>query len=246
MSQPDFARIRIAPSYASSPAATQAHLVLRQLRRALSADAAILCFLARPDEIHVPFAISGYSRSLVEFLCTTFVQDDPTFAMLRGDAQRSYSWADVPGFDESDSALAHFRPAGFNEGCSVPLFDSLGRYVGTCHVSVREPEFPRHGAAVLELLRPTLSGLAEGVQRQAQAWITRRELDVIRLVAAGQSNVEIAAALQVTLSTVRRHLEHVFDKIGVDNRVSVTTAAIGMGLVQAPAASAVLRADSAG
>ncbi len=69
---------------------------------------------------------------------------------------------------------------------------------------------------------------------------------MIRLVAAGQSNVEIAAALQVTLSTVRRHLEHVFDKIGVDNRVSVTTAAIGMGLVQAPAVSAVLRADSAG
>jgi DNA-binding CsgD family transcriptional regulator len=50
--------------------------------------------------------------------------------------------------------------------------------------------------------------------------LTRREQDVLALVADGRSNAEIAAALWITTSTVRKHLEHVYDKLGVSSRTA--------------------------
>jgi DNA-binding CsgD family transcriptional regulator len=50
--------------------------------------------------------------------------------------------------------------------------------------------------------------------------LTRREQDVLALVADGRSNAEIAAALWITTSTVRKHLEHVYNKLGVNNRTA--------------------------
>lgn len=48
--------------------------------------------------------------------------------------------------------------------------------------------------------------------------LTRREFEVLGLVAAGRSNREIADELVVTLETVKKHLSHVFDELGAANR----------------------------
>lgn len=50
--------------------------------------------------------------------------------------------------------------------------------------------------------------------------LTRRELQVLELVAQGKSNAEIAAILWVTRSTVRKHLEHVYEKLEVNSRTA--------------------------
>jgi LuxR family transcriptional regulator, maltose regulon positive regulatory protein len=55
--------------------------------------------------------------------------------------------------------------------------------------------------------------------------LTARELEVLRLLAAGASNRAIAEQLVVTLETVKKHLSHIFDKLGVANR----TQAVGRG-----------------
>ena len=54
--------------------------------------------------------------------------------------------------------------------------------------------------------------------------LTRRELEVMRCVAAGLTNEEIARRLWIEVPTVRKHLEHVFDKLGVRNRTAAVTA----------------------
>jgi DNA-binding CsgD family transcriptional regulator len=61
--------------------------------------------------------------------------------------------------------------------------------------------------------------------------LTARELEVLRLVAAGKSNREIAAALVISEHTARRHLQNIFAKLDVSSRAAATALAIRRGLV---------------
>jgi len=62
--------------------------------------------------------------------------------------------------------------------------------------------------------------------------LTERELEVLRLVAAGDSNQEIARKLVVTLATVKTHINHIFSKLDAESRVQVVARARALGLLQ--------------
>lgn len=66
------------------------------------------------------------------------------------------------------------------------------------------------------------------------AGLTDREVEVLRLVAQGRSNREIAADLCISLKTARNHVEHVYTKLGVNNRTQASLAAIDRGLTAFP------------
>ena len=61
--------------------------------------------------------------------------------------------------------------------------------------------------------------------------LTARETEVLRHVALGLSNKDIAAALSVTDETVKTHVTHVLAKLGVDNRAQAIVQALKRGLV---------------
>jgi DNA-binding CsgD family transcriptional regulator len=61
--------------------------------------------------------------------------------------------------------------------------------------------------------------------------LSRRELDVLRLMADGQSNQEIAQVLVVALNTVKMHIKHIYRKLNVKNRVQAVAQARGLGLL---------------
>jgi DNA-binding NarL/FixJ family response regulator len=61
--------------------------------------------------------------------------------------------------------------------------------------------------------------------------LSRRELEVLRLVASGKSNREIAAALVISEHTVARHLQNIFAKLGVSSRAAATAFAFEHRLV---------------
>jgi DNA-binding NarL/FixJ family response regulator len=71
--------------------------------------------------------------------------------------------------------------------------------------------------------------LAEGM---ARVQVTPRELSALRLMADGQSNKEIATALGITERTVKTHLGHLFDKLGVTSRTEAVKVATRRGLVR--------------
>jgi DNA-binding CsgD family transcriptional regulator len=53
--------------------------------------------------------------------------------------------------------------------------------------------------------------------------LTPREREIVFLVAAGKTNAQIAAELWVTPSTVKKHLENVYQKLGVSSRAAAAT-----------------------
>ena len=61
--------------------------------------------------------------------------------------------------------------------------------------------------------------------------LSRRELEVLRLVAAGHSNPAIAAQLHLGEATVKTHLGHVFEKLEVGDRTRAVTRAMELGLL---------------
>jgi ATP/maltotriose-dependent transcriptional regulator MalT len=65
------------------------------------------------------------------------------------------------------------------------------------------------------------------------AGLTEREVEVLRLIAAGMTNNEIAAELYLSAKTVSRHLSNIFTKIGVSSRAGATAFAFEHGLVEA-------------
>jgi DNA-binding CsgD family transcriptional regulator len=70
-------------------------------------------------------------------------------------------------------------------------------------------------------------------QTPLPAGLTSREAEVLRLVAAGLSNAEIAAALFLSVKTVSRHLSNIFTKIQVTSRAAATAFAFENELVEA-------------
>jgi len=61
--------------------------------------------------------------------------------------------------------------------------------------------------------------------------LTARELEVLRLVAAGKSNRDIAAELSISDHTARRHIQNIFAKLGVSSRAAATAFAYERGLL---------------
>jgi DNA-binding CsgD family transcriptional regulator len=57
--------------------------------------------------------------------------------------------------------------------------------------------------------------------------ITERERQILALVAAGKTNAEIASVLSISPRTVQKHLEHIFQKLGVETRTAAAVRALG-------------------
>ncbi|MDT0450573.1 response regulator transcription factor [Streptomyces hesseae] len=72
----------------------------------------------------------------------------------------------------------------------------------------------------LRLLRDLAPARTTSVARPAQP-LSAREMEVIHAIARGRTNLEIAAALFITLSTVKSHLATIQNKLGVRNRVEI-------------------------
>jgi DNA-binding NarL/FixJ family response regulator len=95
-----------------------------------------------------------------------------------------------------------------------------------------------HPAPAAEAAPTVAPGLAAsehrgGVRAASRHGLSAREIEVLRLVAAGRSNGEIAERLFITRKTAGVHVTHILNKLGVSNRVEAAMAAARMGLVNA-------------
>jgi DNA-binding NarL/FixJ family response regulator len=84
--------------------------------------------------------------------------------------------------------------------------------------------------AGLHAVPPPVYEDAQLLVEAEKAGLTVRELEVVRLIAQGQSNAEMAAALFVSDATVKTHINHIFSKLGARDRAQVIIKARQMGL----------------
>jgi DNA-binding NarL/FixJ family response regulator len=81
-------------------------------------------------------------------------------------------------------------------------------------------------------LAPAVASRVMGHLRKPGAdTLSERELDVLRRVAKGRSNKEIAAEMHISQATVKTHLIHIYRKLDVNDRTSAVTAALERGLI---------------
>ena len=132
---------------------------------------------------------------------------------------------------ERASVIEAFRAGAHGVFSRTEPFRLLGKCIQCVHngqvwASSSELHF------VLEALaKPTLSNF----QINGESLLSARETDVVRCVAEGMTNREIAHRLKLTEHTVKNYLFRIFDKLGVSSRVEVVLYALGNG-VPRPAA----------
>jgi len=68
-------------------------------------------------------------------------------------------------------------------------------------------------------------------ERVSHRTLTNRELEVLRMVAKGLGNKEIAAALNIAEVTVKLHVSHVLEKLNVNDRTQAATVALQRGII---------------
>jgi two-component system, NarL family, nitrate/nitrite response regulator NarL len=84
-------------------------------------------------------------------------------------------------------------------------------------------------ADLVQILRALLA--SSGKLQERSFGLTRRELEILSTVVAGYSNKEIARQLSLSEDTVKHHLSHIFDKLGVSNRLELAMFAVNHRLV---------------
>jgi DNA-binding CsgD family transcriptional regulator len=105
-------------------------------------------------------------------------------------------------------------------GCAI----GSGSVVQLCY-DRRRRFFTEQEIAVLSMVEPAIRRLVRGcAQPQSSDVLSRSERKVLALVSTGASNREVAEELVVTVSTVRKHLENAYRKLGVTNRTAAALA----------------------
>jgi DNA-binding NarL/FixJ family response regulator len=103
--------------------------------------------------------------------------------------------------------------------------------IEACRAAMRGEPFV-YPAAASALIRDYLERAAAGEEDVPADPLTPRELEVVKLIAEGQTSEEIADALIISHKTVDRHRANVLEKLGMRNRVELTRYAIKRGLVE--------------
>ena len=74
--------------------------------------------------------------------------------------------------------------------------------------------------------------MAEQILQEDIPILTDRETEILTILAKGLSNREIASVLGISKATIRTHLEHIYEKLDVTNRVEAVTEGIKKGIIE--------------
>jgi ATP/maltotriose-dependent transcriptional regulator MalT len=116
-------------------------------------------------------------------------------------------------------------------GIVALLFSALGIWLGLKLTRKRETVVVKEVRVPVTVPVASSARFVPNVARQEQLRITRRELEILELMAAGLSNREIAERLYVSENTVKTHAGRVLDKLNARRRTQAVQLAREAGLI---------------
>jgi DNA-binding NarL/FixJ family response regulator len=191
----------------------------------LRPDVALLDLrMPKLDGAQVTAALATQAPEVRVLILTTFADDDAVLPALRAGAV-GYLTKDTTG----EALVAAIADVAAGRTVLDPAVQrrlvELATAGGTPSTE-RAPSAPVPSAPA-----PSAMHAAPGASTEAEAaGLTRREVDVVRLVAEGLTNRQIARRLVVSEATVKTHLNHVLSKLDVDGRPALVAWAWRQGL----------------
>jgi ATP/maltotriose-dependent transcriptional regulator MalT len=172
-----------------------------------------LAAIATTAETPLPHAMSGYARGSV-----LLAAGEPATALV--ELRRSYvAWRDLDVAYDAARARVQIglacRALGDEDAAELELESA-------------RTTFERLDAAT-DLTRVAQLLASRGTRGASE--LTDRECEVLRLVATGMTNREVASTLHLSPHTVGRHLQNVFTKLGVTSRAAATAHAYERGIL---------------
>jgi LuxR family maltose regulon positive regulatory protein len=215
-----------------------AYLTLARLRIAEGSLAVAESLLL---ELHQAAASAGRSGSLIEILILQAVtyaaqkQSEMAMSVLA----QALSLAEPEGYirlfvDEGEAMrllILDFRfwhPEGARQQLPIEQNRKLSVYVDKLLAAFNDEQSQE--ANPLSTEQPQIQNPKSKIQNLVEP-LSDRELEVLKLVAAGLSNSQIAARLIVTTGTVKTHVNHILGKLGVQSRTQAVARARALGLL---------------
>jgi DNA-binding NarL/FixJ family response regulator len=124
---------------------------------------------------------------------------------------------------ERTAVIEAFRAGAQGVFCRTEPFRLLAKCIQCVHAGQVWASSSQLQYVLEALNKPTLANF----QRNGGSLLSAREMDVVRCVAEGLTNREVAQRLSLTEHTIKNYLFRIFDKLGVSSRVEVVLYALG-------------------
>jgi len=163
-----------------------------------------------------------------------FLEQDPIRHRLRRRELRALKLSDFltrRQLRKLDFYWYVWKPSGIDDSLRVwlPAPTGRGRVI---YLERGKRNFTERERSLLELLRPSLIKMQARAEQHRHADqrptpLTARETEILRLIAAGKTTREVATALVVSPHTVRKHIEHILEKLDVRTRSAAVARVFG-------------------
>lgn len=167
------------------------------------------------DGARVTAGILGADLGTRVLILTTYADDDAVLPALRAGAA-GYLTKDATG----EAVLTAVRDVAAGRTVLDPAVQRRLVQLLVDEPATTAPPAPRGTAAPAAVPAPPREAVPEGgaaVPPEAEG-LTRREVDVVRLVAKGLNNRQVAREMVVSQATVKTHLNHVLSKLALEDR----------------------------
>ncbi|WP_052521385.1 response regulator transcription factor [Agreia bicolorata] len=224
-------RPNVVAGIASTGPAARAISAVIDLQAVVACTAALLTYRHQPDESDR--VLFSYNMSVEQVRSALSALVEITAQRPTQDACRdeNFCWSRPLDLARQRYVRTSSTMNEAHPGASFLLVDN-GHTIGTMHLRFgRTTAFTKLEIETIDRCRLAVEHETRELVHAADVGLTKRELEVLNILASGASNFEIGALLMLSRHTVSSHLERIFLKLGVTNRVQAVRVALRLGLI---------------